>query len=74
MAAADLLADLPEAHSDRDPRTHGARERHEVEELLEFPRGLRAGYMTTDFVAVSHEGSVADAMEALRQFEGDPGR
>jgi magnesium transporter len=71
-AAADLLAELPEAHSDAILDSMEPEERHEVEELLEFREDSAAGYMTTDFVAVSHEGSVSEAMEALRQFEGDP--
>lgn len=71
-AAADLLADLPEAHSDAILESMEPEERQEVEELLEFREDSAAGYMTTDFVAVSHEGSVADAIEALRHFEGDP--
>ena len=71
-AAADLLAELPEAHSDAILDSMEPEERHEVEELLEFREDSAAGYMTTDFVAVSHEGLVNDAMEALRQFEGDP--
>jgi magnesium transporter len=71
-AAADLLAELPEAHSDAILESMEPEERQEVEELLEFREDSAAGYMTTDFVAVSHEGSVADAMEALRHFEGDP--
>jgi CBS domain-containing protein/sporulation protein YlmC with PRC-barrel domain len=71
-AAADLLAELPEAHSDAILDSMEPEERHEVEELLEFREDSAAGYMTTDFVAVSHEGSVTEAMEALRQFEGDP--
>jgi CBS domain-containing protein/sporulation protein YlmC with PRC-barrel domain len=71
-AAADLLADLPEAHSDAILESMEPEERHEVEELLEFREDSAAGYMTTDFVAVPHEGSVSEAMEALRRFEGDP--
>jgi Mg/Co/Ni transporter MgtE len=71
-AAADLLADLPEAHSDAILESMEPEERHEMEELLEFREDSAAGYMTTDFVAVSHEGSVSEAMEALRQFEGNP--
>ncbi|HEX6496469.1 MAG TPA: CBS domain-containing protein [Acidobacteriaceae bacterium] len=71
-AAADLLADLPEAHSDAILESMEPEERQEVEELLEFREDSAAGYMTTDFVAVSHEGSVSEAVEALRQFEGDP--
>src|SRR6202021_2347543 len=71
-AAADLLAELPEAHSDAILDSMGPEGRPEVEELLEFREDSAAGYMTTDFVAVSHEGAVSDAMEALRQFGGDP--
>jgi len=71
-AAADLLADLPEAHSDAILDSMEPEERQEVEELLEFREDSAAGYMTTDFVAVSHEGSVSEAVEALRKFEGDP--
>jgi magnesium transporter len=71
-AAADLLAELPEAHSEAILDSMEPEERHEVEELLEFREDSAAGYMTTDFVAVSHEGSVSEAIEALRQFEGDP--
>jgi CBS domain-containing protein/sporulation protein YlmC with PRC-barrel domain len=71
-AAADLLADLPEAHSDAILESMEPEERHEVEELLEFREDSAAGYMTTDFVAVPHDGAVSAAMEALRRFEGDP--
>ncbi len=71
-AAADLLADLPEAHSDAILDSMEPEERQEVEELLEFREDSAAGYMTTDFVAVGAEASVSEAIEALRQFEGDP--
>jgi magnesium transporter len=71
-AAADLLAELPEAHSDAILGSMEPEERLEVEELLEFREDSAAGYMTTDFVSVSYEGTVADAIEALRRFEGDP--
>jgi magnesium transporter len=71
-AAADLLAELPEAHSDAILENMEPEERQEVEELLEFREDSAAGYMTTDFVAVPYESGVSEAMEALRQFEGDP--
>jgi sporulation protein YlmC with PRC-barrel domain len=71
-AAADLLAELPESHSDAILESMEPEERHEVEELLEFREDSAAGYMTTDFVAVPHDGAVSEAMEALRRFEGDP--
>jgi magnesium transporter len=47
-------------------------ERQEVEELLEFDEGSAAGAMTTDFIYVSPQASVAQAVQALRTFDGDP--
>jgi magnesium transporter len=70
-AAADLLAELSEEHSDAILDRMEPEERQEVEELLEFRDDSAAGYMTTDLVSVSNQGTVADAVEALRGFEGD---
>ena len=47
-------------------------ERQEVEDLLEFDEDSAAGCMTTDFVALGSDATVAQAVEALRNFEGDP--
>ncbi len=47
-------------------------ERHEVEELLEFREDSAAGRMTTDCVQLGFGASVADAVRALREFDGDP--
>jgi Mg/Co/Ni transporter MgtE len=47
-------------------------ERQEVEELLEFDENTAAGCMTTDFVYLGTDASVADAVQALRTFDGDP--
>lgn len=71
-AAADLLAELPEEQSDAILEEMEPEERHEVEELLEFDEDSAAGCMTTDFVAVPTDATVADAVEALRVFDGDP--
>ncbi len=71
-AAADLLAELPEDRSDAILEEMEPEERHEVEELLEFDEHSAAGSMTTEFVAVSRDASVAQAVQALRNFEGDP--
>src|ERR1035437_4073010 len=46
-------------------------ERQEVEELLEFDEKSAAGCMTTDFVALGRDETVAQAVEALRAFDGD---
>jgi len=70
-AAADLLAELPEATSDEILEEMDPEERQEVEELLEFEGTSAAGRMTTDYVSVNVSGHVADAVQALREFDGD---
>jgi magnesium transporter len=70
-AAADLLAELSDERSDAILDHMEPEERQEVEELLEFREDSAAGRMTTDYVAVPLAGSVADAIHALRTFEGD---
>jgi sporulation protein YlmC with PRC-barrel domain len=71
-AAADLLAELPEEQSDAILEEMDPEERHEVEELLEFDEDSAAGCMTTDFVYLGVESTVAQAVQALRSFDGDP--
>ena len=71
-AAADLLAELPEDQSDAILEEMEPEERQEVEELLEFDEDSAAGCMTTDFVALGMESTVAQAVQALRSFDGDP--
>ena len=71
-AAADLLAELPEEQSDAILEEMEPEERQEVAELLEFDEDSAAGAMTTEFVAVSYEATVAQAVQALRNFDGDP--
>ena len=71
-AAADLLAELSEEQSDAILEEMEPEERQEVEELLEFDENTAAGCMTTDFVSLGMESTVAQAVEALRAFDGDP--
>ena len=71
-AAADLLGELSEEQSDAILEEMEPEERQEVEELLEFDEHSAAGCMTTDFVYVGKEATVAQAVEALRGFDGDP--
>lgn len=70
-AAADLLAELTDEKSEAILEEMDPDERQEVEELLEFPENSAAGRMTTDYVHVLVTGSVADAVDALKNFEGD---
>lgn len=69
-AAADLLGDLTEDRSGEILKEMQPEERQEVTQLLEFGARTAAGRMTTEFVAVDDAGVVADAIEALRAFEG----
>jgi magnesium transporter len=71
-AAADLLAELPEEQSDAILEEMEPEERQEVEELLEFDENSAAGCMTTDFVPLRTEATVAQAVLALRAYDGDP--
>jgi sporulation protein YlmC with PRC-barrel domain/CBS domain-containing protein len=71
-AAADLLAELPEEQSDAILEEMEPEERQEVAELLEFDEDSAAGCMTTDFVYLGAGSTVAQAVQALRTFDGDP--
>ena len=70
-AAADLLAELSEEQSDAILEEMEPEERQEVEELLEFDEDSAAGAMTTDFI-VWDDATVGQAVQALRNFDGDP--
>ena len=71
-AAADLLSELSEEQSDAILEEMEPEERQEVEDLLEFDEDSAAGCMTTDFVYLGAEATVAQAVQALRSFDGDP--
>jgi magnesium transporter len=70
-AAADLLAELPESRSEAILEEMNPEERQEVQELLVFREDSAAGRMTTEYVAVPKTAVVADAVRALRVFDGD---
>jgi Mg/Co/Ni transporter MgtE len=71
-AAADLLAELSEEQSDAILEEMEPEERQEVAELLEFDERSAAGCMTTDFIYLGMDSTVAQAVHALRSFDGDP--
>jgi CBS domain-containing protein/sporulation protein YlmC with PRC-barrel domain len=70
-AAADLLLELTEERSEAILGEMEPEERQEVEELLEFSGNSAAGRMTTDYIALPSTAVLAQAVEALRSFEGD---
>ena len=69
-AAADLLADLPEERTTEILKEMEPEERQEMTQLLEFGENTAAGRMNTEYLALSAEATVNDAIEALRNFEG----
>ena len=71
-AAADVLGELSDEHSEAILEEMEPEERQDVEELLEFSPESAAGRMTTDYFCLPAEATVAEAITALREFEGDP--
>ncbi len=69
-AAADFLSELTEERSEAILEQMQPEERHEVEELLEFRENSAAGRMTTEFLQLPEQGTVADAIRALQAFDG----
>jgi Mg/Co/Ni transporter MgtE len=70
-AAADLLGDLPQETSEEILEEMEPEEREEVSELLEYEEHTAAGRMTTEYLALGPEATVGDAIDKLREFEGD---
>src|SRR6185312_10532783 len=67
--AADILAELEEETSDEILEEMEHEPKQEVEELLEFDEDTAGGLMNTEYVALPHNATVADALEALKQNE-----
>ena len=69
-AAADLLGDLSDEHSEAILQEMQPAERQEMRDLLEFDEDTAAGRMNTYYLSAEFGGTVGDAIEALRAFEG----
>jgi magnesium transporter len=70
-AAADLLSELTDERSEAILEEMDPEERQEVEDLLEFSGNSAAGRMTTEYIALPATAIVDQAINALRDFEGD---
>ena len=71
-AAADLLGELNKDRSEAILEEMQPEERQEVKELLEFSEHSAAGRMTTNYIAVPTDATVAQSVDALRNFDDDP--
>ena len=69
-AAADLLADLPQDHTEQILVEMEPEASQEVVELLEHREETAAGRMTTEFLALPVNATVENAIGVLRAFEG----
>src|SRR6266487_107097 len=63
---ADLLARLPEDRSQELLRLMNPEESEDVQEFLEYESDTAGGLMTTDYVALSQDKTVAEALELVR--------
>src|SRR5579864_6105600 len=70
-AAADLLGDLPEAHSGAILQEMEPEERQQLTTLLEFGEHTAAGRMTTEYLTMPSSAEVGDVFEAIHKFEGE---
>jgi sporulation protein YlmC with PRC-barrel domain/CBS domain-containing protein len=69
-AAADLLADLPEERTEQILVQMEPEAQQDVVELLEHSEETAAGRMTTEFLALPVSGTVQNAIDTMRLFEG----
>lgn len=64
--ATDLLAELPQETSEKILDDMEAKDKQEIEELLEYKEDTAGGMMNPDFIAVPESGTVETAIAALR--------
>jgi magnesium transporter len=67
--AADVLADMEEAKSEAILEEMEDEPAQEVEELLDYREDSAGGLMTTDYLALPEQATVAGALEAMRGHE-----
>lgn len=68
---ADLLADMPRERAQQLLQKMEEDEAEDVEELLAYREDTAGGLMTTEYVAVRHTLTAAQAIERLRELEPD---
>ena len=69
--AADLLADMPRERAQQLLQKMEEDEAEDVEELLAYRADTAGGLMTTEYVAVLHTLTAAQAIDRLRELEPD---
>lgn len=69
--AADIIRDLPYEKAETLLRLMGVEDAAEIRRLLGYRDDTAGGMMTTQFVALSEENTVGDAIETLRALDED---
>ena len=69
--AADIVRDLSYEKAETLLRLMGVKDAEEIRRLLGYKEGTAGGMMTTQFVAVSRETTIREAIEVLRGLEED---
>jgi Mg/Co/Ni transporter MgtE len=67
--AAHVLAELAKETSSEILEEMDAEQRTDVSEIIEYEEDTAGYLMNTEFIAVGHEATVADALQALRANE-----
>jgi len=65
--AKDFLAELPEEKMKKLIRTMARPSRENVEELLKYEEGTAGSIMTTDFIALRQDATIAQAIEEFKK-------
>jgi Mg/Co/Ni transporter MgtE len=69
--AADLLGELPEKKSDELLNLMEPEEAQEVRELMDYEEGTAGALMTTEYIALSPDLTVNEAISQLRQLAAE---
>ena len=69
--AADIMEALPEEQADEVRRLMAREDREEVDELLQYQTDTAGGLMSTDFMALDENMSVADAIKKIQDRSGE---
>lgn len=69
--AADIINELPYEKAEKLLRLMGVNEQKAIRALLGFKESSAGGIMTSEFVALNEDTTVAEAIEALRNLDED---
>ena len=69
--AADIVRDLPYEKAEKLLRLMGLEDAAEIRQLLGYKEGTAGGMMTTQYVSVEQDKTIADAINVIRNLDED---